>query len=358
MKILFLNSSKKWGGNERWSTSAAVGLARCGHDIFFAHRTNVFEGKFSQKIHKIKANFHHEFDLLTYFKLIKEILYNKIEIMIPTKRKEYLIAGIIGKILRIPVFFRLGIVRQFPKRKYFSRLVYKFLPTGIICNSMEIKNQLIADKILSSEKIHVVYNGYDFKSFQKEAIENKLFTFVCAGRLTSQKGFDVLLKAIRILKGQATDFIVKIAGEGVEYEVLTNFVNENNLQNHVEFLGHVDEILELFHEADAIVIPSRNEGIPNVLMEAWSQKKTVIASKSAGIPEAISNGYNGFLVDLEPKSIANKMHYVMKNKTDYIGKNGYTTLETKFTMKKMIINLENIFAKSLSKGVKYEEIKV
>ncbi|MBN2280436.1 MAG: glycosyltransferase family 4 protein [Candidatus Marinimicrobia bacterium] len=352
-----INSSKKWGGNERWSVSAAEGLAQRGHEVFLIG-PQLFHSQLSPKVFTFPMNITHELDLLVYLKLVKIILKENIEIIIPTRRKEYFMAGIIGKVLGIPVFFRLGIVRKFPKNKLLSRAIYGKLPTGIICNSQEIKNQLLTDEVLSATKIHVVYNGYQFNKLSSISPSNEYFTFACAGRLTSQKGFDILLQAVKILREKSNRFHVKIAGEGPLYRQMLTYIQENGLQNNVELLGHISNVVQLFSRADAVVIPSRNEGIPNVLMEAWSQKKTVIAARSAGIPEAIVDHNNGILTNLDPESLAQKLFFVMHNDTRNLGESGYETLHQKFTLDKMLIALESVFNLATHKDSSYEEIKI
>ncbi len=347
MNILIINSSKKWGGNERWSLTTTNALAEKGHAVHFISRSSIFEDKLNKNIYIHKLKLDHEFAFGDYLKLINILRKYKIQVIIPTKRKEYWIAGIIGKMLNIPVCFRLGIVRSIRKYKIVQRFIYGKLPAGIICNSQQIKQQLINDNIIAEEKIHVVYNGYSFPEIPKDWYRQMYnrFVFASAGRLTSQKGYDVLLEAVNILRRQEPNFIVKIAGEGPELEHYQEYIQSNGLQEYIKFDGFVDNIRKYFAQSDVVLIPSRNEGIPNVLMEAWSVKKPVIASKSAGIPEAVKDGHSGILVSLDSAELAAAMKSIMLDyeKFTNLGSQGFKTLTTKFTLEKSTRDLEIIF---------------
>ncbi len=362
MKILIINSSKFWGGNERWSATTVNALADRGHNIHFISRGRLFDDKLSEKITHHKLKLKHELVIFDYLKLINILLENDVEFIIPTRRKEYWIAGIVGRLMNIPVYFRLGIVRPLPGYKFLQRVIYGSLPSGIICNSSQAKQQLIKDRVIADSKIHVVYNGYSFAEYSDDIKQTgkSFHVFACAGRLTPQKGFDILLRAIKQLSNRRSDFLVKIAGIGPDLRQYQRYCKENKLEEFVRFDGFIEDIRSYFADCDTVLIPSRNEGIPNVLMEAWSVKKPVIAARSAGIPEAINHGINGILVNLEPNSFAAEMEAIIMNPEKYneIGFQGITTLQTKFTLDKFLDDIESVFTNSTEKGLLYEKVNL
>ncbi len=350
LSILFLNSAKSWGGNERWMCSAANGLADRGWDVHVAVRSNIFENKFHKNVRIYKLSFSSELSLSTYKELTAIIKEHEIDILLPTKRKEYFIAGIIGKFLSIPVVFRLGITRTIAKHKFAERFVYKYLPSKILVNAKNIKDLLVSDKLSKDEKIIHIYNGYqfndDFESFDNNNKDNA-FTFAAAGRLAAQKGFDILLESINILKKDKIDnFRVLIAGDGSEREDYLSFIKKNNL-TIVELIGEISNVRGFFASSDAVLIPSRNEGVPNTLFEAWSVKKAVIASDAAGIPEVIENLHNGMICRLNPHDLADSLKFAIDNKEiiKTWGSNGFNKLNREFTIDKMLDRLEEELSK-------------
>ena len=113
--------------------------------------------------------------------------------------------------------------------------------------------------------------------------------FVCIGRLTREKGVDTLLRAWR---EQPLD----IVGDGEEREDLERLAPPS-----VRFLGPVapERVAELLADARALVIPSRSEGLPRVVIEAFAAGVPVIASRVGGLPELVQDGVNGLLVEVD-----------------------------------------------------------
>lgn len=345
LSILFLNSAKSWGGNERWMCSAANGLAERGWDVHVAIRTDIFDNKFHKNVKIYKLSFSSELSISTYKDLAAIIKEHEIDILLPTKRKEYFIAGIIAKFLSLPVVFRLGITRTISKHKFAERFVYKFLPSKILVNAKNIKDLLVSDRLSKDEKIIHIYNGYSFDDdFEPFYLDNtdKVFTFASAGRLAAQKGFDILLESINILKNENIDnFKILIAGDGSERDDYISYINNKDIKN-VELIGEISNVRGFFACSDAVLIPSRNEGVPNTLFEAWSVKKAVIASDAAGIPEVIENKHNGLICKLNPQDLANSIKFALANQEliNSWGLNGYNKLHRDFTIDKMLDRLE------------------
>ncbi|MCK5740747.1 MAG: glycosyltransferase family 4 protein, partial [Chlorobi bacterium] len=348
MNILFLNSARSRGGNELWSTVTANALAERGHDVCFAMRSDFFKDMLSDKINIIEVPFKHELDTSTYSLLNNAIDKHKIDILLPTKQKEYFIAGRIGKKRNLPVAFRLGIARNLPKWDIYRRFVFKKYPSAVIVNASNIKELLVQNKIIEPEKIKVIYNGYDFPDSIADFIEADLpkdkFMFAAAGRLTAQKGYDLLLRACVELNKTRNDYRVIVAGDGGEKEDYLKFIEENNLEDTVHLIGHISNVRGFLQSADAVLIPSRNEGIPNTLFEAWSLKKPVITSDAAGLPEAMRTMENGIMCALDPDKIAEAMKYFLEHSEEIeaFGKAGYKTMKDDFSLEKSISGIEGL----------------
>lgn len=115
-----------------------------------------------------------------------------------------------------------------------------------------------------------------------------------AGRLSQEKGIDVLLHALAKTK----IYHLHILGDGPEYENLVNLAKKLDIIERVTFTGHQDPhtVAKEMSQAQAVVIPSVwYENMPYSLLEPLSVGKIVIASDIGGIPERISHGENGFL---------------------------------------------------------------
>ena len=130
-----------------------------------------------------------------------------------------------------------------------------------------------------------------------------LFTILTVGRLHAVKDHAFLVRACARLREIGLRFECYIAGEGRERRRLEYLIEKYELQNCVTLLGHVsrDQMSSLYDRADVVVLTSRSEGIPLVLMEAMARGRVVLAPAITGIPELVIPGKTGFLY--EPASM-------------------------------------------------------
>ncbi len=119
------------------------------------------------------------------------------------------------------------------------------------------------------------------------------------GRLTTQKGVDVLLQALAQLRD--VPFVLDVAGDGPERAALEQQARELGLQNQVRFLGWLtrEQLPQTYGNADVFVLASRIEGMPNVVLEAMAYARPVICTRVSGCEELIVDGETGLKVDID-----------------------------------------------------------
>jgi glycosyltransferase involved in cell wall biosynthesis len=123
---------------------------------------------------------------------------------------------------------------------------------------------------------------------------------VFAGRLARQKGVDVLLDALDLLQHIRPDLTTLIAGDGPERARLEERARAFTLLGgRTRFLGHREDVPRLMAAADVVVLPSRYEGLPNVLLEAMQLGKPVVATAAPGSAEVIVDRETGRLVPVD-----------------------------------------------------------
>jgi glycosyltransferase involved in cell wall biosynthesis len=120
---------------------------------------------------------------------------------------------------------------------------------------------------------------------------------LAVGRLHPVKDHAFLVRACAELHGRKIPFQCFIVGEGTEHLALESLIQQCGLEENVHLLGFVSQEKRdsLYDEADAVVLTSRSEGIPVVLMEAMARGKIVAAPAITGIPELVIPGKTGFL---------------------------------------------------------------
>jgi glycosyltransferase involved in cell wall biosynthesis len=134
------------------------------------------------------------------------------------------------------------------------------------------------------------------------------------GRLRIRKGVEVLLAALRELRGRVPGATLRIAGDGEHRAALERKAAEMGLGDAVSFLGTRDagQVRELLAGAAALVVPSIYEGMPLVVLEAMERGVPVVASAVSGIPEVVVGGETGWLVPPEdPAALAAALEEVL-----------------------------------------------
>ena len=126
---------------------------------------------------------------------------------------------------------------------------------------------------------------------------HRTLTLLAVGRLHAVKDHEFLIRACARLRDHGLDFECLIAGEGRERRRLETLIQENGLQDQFTLLGHIarPQLNLLYRRADVVVLTSRSEGIPLVLMEAMVRGRIVLAPAITGIPEIVIPGKTGFL---------------------------------------------------------------
>jgi glycosyltransferase involved in cell wall biosynthesis len=121
------------------------------------------------------------------------------------------------------------------------------------------------------------------------------------GRLMSDKGFDVLLRALSELKAQGIDFQARIGGDGVDMAALRRQASDLNIDDVVEFPGWIanEQKAEFLATLDIFVCPSRYEPFGIVMLEAMEAGLPLVASETTGSAEIIEDGHTGIRVPNE-----------------------------------------------------------
>lgn len=139
------------------------------------------------------------------------------------------------------------------------------------------------------------------------------------GRLSHEKGVDIFLEAASMVQ---EPFVAAVIGEGTDRTLLETMAAERGLSERVRFTGRMDPIGPAYRWADLVVIPSRSEGMPNVLLEAILQGRPVVATDVGNISEIIGETGMGTLVPPEsPAALAEAIASRIRNQAFSIDAN-------------------------------------
>lgn len=167
------------------------------------------------------------------------------------------------------------------------------------------------------ERVDLVYHGLDLNRFPAPPPRNAdrsegPFRLVSVGRLVEKKGFDRLISALAMLPEHFDWHWTHIGGGELKAQLQAQ-ASAQGLDKRITWRGSCDqpEVIEAMRAADLFVLPSRiaadgdRDGLPNVLMEAASQRLPILSTPVSAIPEFIENGVHGVLVEDTPEALAN-----------------------------------------------------
>ncbi len=168
-------------------------------------------------------------------------------------------------------------------------------------------------------RVDLIYHGLDLSRFpappdRKLRDDKSPFNMLSVGRLVEKKGFDRLIEAFAKLP-ETLDWHWTHIGGGTLQNSLQAKAKAAGLSDRITWKGACDqpEVIAEMRRADLFVLPSRiasdgdRDGLPNVLMEAASQRLPILSTPVSAIPEFIDSGTHGVLTDDNPASLARAM---------------------------------------------------
>jgi glycosyltransferase involved in cell wall biosynthesis len=180
-----------------------------------------------------------------------------------------------------------------------TRLLYRLLyprADRIICQTLTMANDLLETLKLKPEQLVVLPNPLDADALLREA-QNSASKgtgtgphLLAVGRLSREKGFDLLLDAFESVRQSFPAADLLIAGAGREEATLKAQCDALGLQQAIHFAGHIDRPSDYFPGATMFVLSSRHEGLPNALLEAAACGLPIVAVPApGGIAELLRN---------------------------------------------------------------------
>ncbi|MBU2939582.1 glycosyltransferase family 4 protein [Lacinutrix sp. C3R15] len=194
----------------------------------------------------------------------------------------------------------------------------------------------------ATEKIHVVYSGLPQGKAHVEKQKTKtVLQMISVGRAHWKKGYTYALDACKILKAQGVKFHYTIVGGTNDIEFAYQ-LHDLHLEKEVSLIDNLPyaKVQALMQQADLLVLPSVEEGIANVVLEAMQNKTLVLSTNCGGMDEVIADGVNGFMVPIRnAKAIATKIVEIVaipEVEKEAIRKKAVRTINTQHSEEQMV----------------------
>jgi glycosyltransferase involved in cell wall biosynthesis len=367
LKILFALPFVITGGADTILLQIAKYLSENNFDISIITtiKTDPKFGDNTNKYEQITQEIYHLYNFLDSQGKWKDFVYYYLE------SRQINILFIVGS----AYFYDLlpDIKRDFPHLKVVDQLFNEY---GHITNNRKyaelidmniLASQVIEDILLqeyqeSKSKTRVIVHGVDtqkeFNSINinqkliRDIIPNGKFIVSYMGRFSEEKCPLKFVEIVDKLRDNK-DIYFLMLGNGPEYDSVKVKISELGLDDKIYAPGFVYDNRPFLKTTKLLIIPSRIEGIPIILMEGLSLGVPVIASKIGGIPDIIIDGYNGFVCDPNnPDEFANKIIkiYSDKNLQNQLKTNARTYAEENLDITKMNNEYINVFLSLLKEN--------
>lgn len=163
----------------------------------------------------------------------------------------------------------------------------------------EAMEQELATSGVEKKKLHFIPNMLSLNPIESTAkpVSDGEIELICVGRLTPEKGLDILINALsKLKKNLSKQYKLTILGRGSQKDDLKKLTRDKSLNERINFVGFHDDITPFLAKAHALVLPSLREGLPMTLIEATASGLPIIASNVGGIPSLVKDQENGILV--------------------------------------------------------------
>lgn len=294
MKVVIQSDAAIWGGNEKWLMSVGAGLSRRGHDVLISCKPGrpVAELARAQGIRVTAARPGGDVDLPRALGFAVMLRRERPDAVLLTAFKRVFWGGWAARRAGVGrVVERLGIEHDLP-RKWKYEHAFRHYVDAMIVNSHAIRDRWVASAPwFPAEEVHVVMNGVRRPARKTSTLRDELGLapgaplVAAAGRLESRKGIDVLLEAFARLEDSTVHLVV--AGDGEATDSLAAQAERLQVNNRVHWLGFRSDLDNVLVGSDVFVLPSRQEGMANVMLEAMAASCLVVATDISGVREAI-----------------------------------------------------------------------
>jgi len=322
-------------------------------EVFLNSHLNLYEKL--PKYNFIKSRFSYLIvSLICFFQLKKILLIKKPDIFIA-----HLLISVPLLLFKIFKFKSKLIIRISgkPKLNYLRKKIWQLSSKNVykvLCPTEDTKNLLISENIFTKDKIFVLrdpviylkkfrkykFENYNIENFQKNNI-------ILVGRLTKQKNFELIIKAIEKNEIIKQEYKVYIFGSGEEKDQLENSIKKKKLTNIIFLMGHEKNIIKYMKKSEIFILTSLWEDPGFVLIEAGMCNLSIIASDCPSGPKEIISPeeYGGLLFENNDEISLNKKinQYFNTNKEQILKKKIYFKKNIrKFTVFNHTKNLEKI----------------
>ena len=323
MKVLHVNLETNWGGGEKQLIQLMEGSSAESR-LFCVRNSKLHQYCQDNHLNHNCVASSSPYKLLSVFKFIRVCKQFKPDIIHLHTSRAHTLGVIVQLFLKIPPLVVTRRMSSPLKTNFFSRYKYNH-PTikKIICVSEAVRTAV--SKLVHEKKLTTIYGGVNISQTEEKIDRNfltkrhphligkQVIGFVAS--LTDVKDPLLFIQAAAKISQTLPDAAFLMIGEGDLKNDLMSQVHQQNLAEVFHFTGFLKESVAAISSLDLLMITSRNEGIPNVILEAFVTKTPVVSVDVGGIPELIQHNETGKSSSRDSEELAEKTIQLLTNST-------------------------------------------
>jgi glycosyltransferase involved in cell wall biosynthesis len=359
LTILHTESSNGWGGQEIRIVQESVGMIGRGHKLVIAapRDSSIFRKAREAGIRTIEAGFNKR-NPLSILKMRSIIAREAPDIINTHSSSDSWVASLAAKLTKNGAkIIRTRHLSTPISNTVVSRFIYDMVPDAVMTTGEKIRNVMISENGFDGAKIFSVPTGTDTVRFDPLSVEPAFshsgLSVGMVGVLRSWKGHKFLLSAVPEILSKVPSVHFYIAGDGPQRDSINAMIDELGLRQHVTMLGHREDTPEVFASLDIVAHPSyANEGVPQTVLQAFAMEKPVVASGVGAIPEVVTDGKTGLLIEPQkPELIAEAVIRLCNDEAlrTRLAREARRLVLAEYSLKHMLDRIESIYERILSK---------
>lgn len=365
MRVLHVSSAKEFGGGERHFVDLTGRLQARGHRVFAALRPNA---SWRERLDFLPADdflslpLKNAVDLASAVRLARFVERAKIEVVCAHLARDYSIAALAVRLARNRAKLVLTRHVLFPLKRW-----HKFVLPGdarFIAVSKAAREQLLKQKIVALDKVHLIYNGVDVARFATARASFDRAEFLIKlglsparrfvgmiGEIVPNKGQTDFVRAAREIADALPDVDFLIAGldnspDARHKRELEKLIDELNLRGRVHFLGWQPDAAQVLCAFDVFVSASRVESFGLAIVEAMAARVAIAATASAGAREILVDDETGKLAPVgDAATLAKAVKELLENPQTRLrlAEKAQTAARERFDLNRMTERTEKVY---------------
>ena len=363
MRILQISSASSFGGGERHLVDLSNALEARGHELFVALRPDSpLQKHLKTPAQNIKTlALRNALDARSAQCLARIVKQANIEVVHAHMARDYSLAAYASRSYPRPKFF---VTRHvlFPLNRLHRRTLSK--ATKVIAVSRAVARQLNEQQLVPNDKIAVIANGIDVDRFvnarqkfdragflKAKNLPDDCLLVSSIGELRQLKRHDDLIKAAALVEHELGNVQFVIAGvdtspNGDNRKQLIDLLNQLNLSSRVHMLGWLDDAEQLLCATDVFVSASATESFGLSIAEAMASGTAVVATRTEGAQEVVTDHQTGLLVPIgDEDQLAKAIIKLLESEAERkrIAENAASYAQSQFSLTRMVDEIEKLY---------------